>query len=87
MSEPRTTPRKFCEGPAASDKMDKIAVVDVDVRVKHPLYGQAIRRSSTCQAHDAQTPAGVGDLVLRMETRPLSATRRWRLVEILEKPK
>jgi small subunit ribosomal protein S17 len=65
--------------------MDKTVVVSVEDRVKHPLYGKVVRRSSKVKAHDEQNTAGIGDLVLIMETRPLSATKRWRLVEILEK--
>ena len=67
--------------------MDKTVVVEVEDRVKHPLYGKVIRRTSKVKAHDEPDSAGVGDLVLIMETRPLSATKRWRLVEVLEKAK
>ena len=67
--------------------MDKTVVVQVEDRVKHPLYGKVIRRTSKLKVHDEQNAAGVGDRVLLMETRPLSATKRWRLVEILEKAK
>jgi small subunit ribosomal protein S17 len=69
------------------DKMDKTVVVQVEDRVKHPLYGKVIRRTSKLKVHDEQNTAGIGDRVLLMETRPLSATKRWRLVEILEKAK
>jgi small subunit ribosomal protein S17 len=69
------------------DKMDKTAVVQDEDRVKHPLYGKVIRRTSKLKVHDEQNAAGVGDRVLVMETRPLSATKRWRIVEILEKAK
>ena len=62
-------------------------VVEVEDRVKHPLYGKVIRRTSKVKAHDEANAAGVGDLVLISETRPLSATKRWRIVEILEKAK
>ena len=79
--------RKTREGLVTSDKMDKTVVVEVEDRVKHPLYGKVIRRTSKVKAHDEQSSAGVGDLVLIMETRPLSATKRWRVVEILEKAK
>lgn len=79
--------RKTRRGYVVSDKMDKTVVVEVEDRVKHPLYGKVIRRTSKVKAHDEQNTAGVGDLVLIMETRPLSATKRWRLVEILEKAK
>ncbi|MCL2467782.1 MAG: 30S ribosomal protein S17 [Micrococcales bacterium] len=67
--------------------MLKTIVVEVEDRVKHPLYGKVIRRSSKVKAHDENQSAGIGDLVLIMETRPLSATKRWRLVEVLEKAK
>ena len=79
--------RKTREGLVVSDKMDKTVVVEVEDRVKHPLYGKVLRRSSKVKAHDEANSAGVGDLVLITETRPLSATKRWRLVEILEKAK
>jgi small subunit ribosomal protein S17 len=79
--------RKVREGLVVSDKMDKTVVVAVEDRVKHPLYGKVLRRTSKLKAHDEQNSAGVGDRVLLMETRPLSATKRWRLVEILEKAK
>jgi small subunit ribosomal protein S17 len=79
--------RKTRRGYVVSDKMDKTVVVEVEDRVKHPLYGKVLRRSSKVKAHDEQNTAGIGDLVLIMETRPLSATKRWRLVEVLEKAK
>jgi small subunit ribosomal protein S17 len=79
--------RKVREGYVVSDKMDKTVVVEVEDRVKHRLYGKVIRRTSKLKAHDEANSAGVGDRVLLMETRPLSATKRWRLVEILEKAK
>jgi small subunit ribosomal protein S17 len=79
--------RKTRRGYVVSDKMDKTVVVAVEDRVKHPLYGKVLRRTSKVAAHDAGNAAGVGDLVLIMETRPLSATKRWRIVEILEKAK
>jgi small subunit ribosomal protein S17 len=79
--------RKVREGLVVSDKMDKTVVVAVEDRVKHPLYGKVLRRTSKLKAHDEQNAAGIGDRVLLMETRPLSATKRWRLVEILEKAK
>jgi small subunit ribosomal protein S17 len=93
MSEPTTTTakprgeRKVREGMVVSDKMDKTIVVSLEDRVKHPLYGKVIRRTSKVKAHDEQNSAGIGDRVRLMETRPLSATKRWRLVEILEKAK
>jgi small subunit ribosomal protein S17 len=79
--------RKTLRGYVTSDKMAKTIVVEVEDRVKHPLYGKVIRRTSKLKAHDEANIAGVGDLVLISETRPLSATKRWRLVEILEKAK
>ena len=79
--------RKTREGLVVSDKMDKTVVVAVEDRVKHPLYGKVIRRTTKYKAHDEANEAGVGDRVLLMETRPLSATKRWRVVEILEKAK
>jgi len=79
--------RKSRRGYVISDKMDKTVVVAVEDRVKHPLYGKVLRRTSKVKAHDEANTAGVGDLVLIMETRPLSASKRWRLVEILEKAK
>ena len=79
--------RKTRRGYVVSDKMQKTVVVEVEDRVKHPLYGKVIRRTSKVKAHDEVNSAGVGDLVLIMETRPLSATKRWRVVEILERAK
>ena len=79
--------RKTRQGYVVSDKMDKTVVVEVQDRVKHPLYGKVMRRSSKVKAHDEANSCGVGDRVLIMETRPLSATKHWRVVEILEKAK
>ena len=79
--------RKARRGYVTSDKMDKTIVVEVEDRVKHPLYGKVIRRTSKVKAHDEANTAGIGDRVLINETRPTSATKRWRLVEILEKAK
>ncbi|GAB3544674.1 30S ribosomal protein S17 [Arthrobacter tumbae] len=79
--------RKTRRGYVVSDKMDKTVVVQVEDRVKHALYGKVLRRSSKVKVHDEQNTAGIGDMVLISETRPLSATKRWRLVEILEKAK
>jgi small subunit ribosomal protein S17 len=79
--------RKVREGLVVSDKMNKTIVVALEDRVKHPMYGKVIRRTSKVKAHDEANTAGVGDRVRLMETRPLSATKRWRLVEILEKAK
>jgi small subunit ribosomal protein S17 len=77
--------RKVREGLVVSDKMDKTVVVAVEDRVKHRLYGKVIRRTTKYKAHDEANACGVGDRVLLMETRPLSATKRWRVVEVLEK--
>ncbi len=77
--------RKTREGLVVSDRMDKTVVVAVEDRFKHPLYGKVVRRTSRLKAHDEQNSCGLGDRVLLMETRPLSATKRWRVVEITEK--
>ena len=79
--------RKVREGYVVSDKMDKTVVVLLEDRVKHALYGKVMRRSHKVKVHDEANAAGVGDRVQIMETRPLSATKRWRVVEILEKAK
>ena len=79
------TRRKVREGLVVSDKMDKTVVVSVEDRVKHALYGKVLRRTSKLKAHDEQNQCGVGDRVQIMETRPLSATKRWRVVQIVEK--
>ncbi|HEV7193213.1 MAG TPA: 30S ribosomal protein S17 [Jatrophihabitantaceae bacterium] len=83
----RTSFRKTREGLVVSDKMDKTVVVAVEDRVKHALYGKVIRRTNKLKAHDESNQVGVGDRVLIMETRPQSATKRWRVVEVLEKAK
>jgi small subunit ribosomal protein S17 len=67
--------------------MDKTIVVELEDRVKHPVYGKVVRRTKKVKAHDENNSAGIGDLVRIMETRPLSATKRWRLVSIIEKAK
>lgn len=92
MSETKTegvsrNDRKLREGYVVSDKMEKTIVVVLEDRKKHPLYGKVMRTTTKVKAHDEQNTAGVGDRVLLMETRPLSATKRWRLVEVLEKAK
>ena len=79
--------RKTREGIVTSDKMDKTIVVQIEDRVKHGLYSKVMSRAKKLKAHDETNSAGIGDRVLLMETRPLSATKRWRLVEILEKAK
>ncbi|GAA0989059.1 MULTISPECIES: 30S ribosomal protein S17 [Nocardiopsidaceae] len=90
MSENQTATRnyrKVREGYVVSDKMDKTVVVEVEDRIKHAMYGKVIRRTTKYKAHDEANSCGVGDRVRVMETRPLSATKRWRVVEILEKAK
>ncbi len=79
--------RKTREGIVVSDKMDKTVTVRIDDRVKHGLYSKVMSRAVKLKAHDESNSAGVGDRVLIMETRPISATKRWRVVEILEKAK
>ena len=79
--------RKTREGLVVSDKMDKTVVVEVEDRVKHALYGKVMRRTSRLKAHDENNEVRIGDLVRIMETRPLSATKRFRVVEIIEKAK
>ena len=86
-NEESRSARKVREGLVVSDKMDKTVVVAVEDRFKHPLYGKVVRRTSKLKAHDEANAAGIGDRVLLMETRPTSATKRWRVVEILEKAK
>ena len=83
----RRNDRKVREGLVVSDKMDKTIVVEVEDRVKHGLYGKVLRRTSKLKAHDEENTAGIGDRVQIMETRPLSATKRWRLVSVVEKAK
>jgi small subunit ribosomal protein S17 len=79
--------RKTRRGYVTSDKMDKTITVEIEDRVKHPLYGKVLRRTSKIKAHDEANTAAIGDLVVVMETRPLSASKRWRLVEVVEKAK
>lgn len=79
--------RKVREGLVVGDKMDKTVVVEVEDRVKHSLYGKVIRRTRKLKVHDEQNACGTGDRVMIMETRPLSATKRWRIIEILERAK
>ena len=79
--------RKTRLGYVVSDKMQKTVVVEVEDRVKHPLYGKVIRRTSKLKAHDETNDCGVGDRVLLMEVRPLSATKRWRVVEVEDRVK
>ena len=77
--------RKTREGMVVSDKMDKTIVVELEDRVKHPRYSKVIRRTTKVKAHDENGTAGIGDRVLLAETRPLSATKRWRLVQVIER--
>ena len=79
--------RKTRVGKVVSDKMDKTIVVAIADHVKHPTYGKIIKRTVKIHAHDENNLCGIGDTVKVMETRPLSATKRWRLVEIIEKAK
>jgi small subunit ribosomal protein S17 len=79
--------RKTREGVVVSDLMDKTVVVRVERLVRHPLYRRVIRRTSRCAAHDEQNECSVGDRVRITETRPLSKTKRWRVVTVVEKAK
>ena len=79
--------RKVRIGYVVSDKMEKTIVVELEDRVKHPLYGKIMRRTERVKAHDETNTAGVGDRVRIMETRPISANKRFRLVEVLERAK
>ena len=79
--------RKTRVGMVVSDKMDKTVVVAIADNVKHPTYGKIIKRTTKIHAHDEANECGVGDKVQVMETRPLSRTKRWRIVQIIEKAK
>ena len=79
--------RKVKVGKVVSDKMDKTIVVAIEDNVRHAKYGKIIKRTVKIHAHDEKNECGVGDKVAVMETRPLSKTKRWRLVEIVEKAK
>jgi len=79
--------RKIRVGQVVSDKMDKSIVVSVERRVKHPVYGKYVKKTSRFMAHDEENTCGIGDTVRIMETRPLSKRKRWRLVEVIEKAK
>ena len=79
--------RKTRVGKVVSDKMDKTIVVAIEDHVKHPVYGKIVKRTKTLHAHDENNECGIGDTVEVMETRPLSKTKRWRLVQIIEKAK
>lgn len=86
MSEARGM-RKTRVGVVVSDKMDKTITIAVKYRVRHPLYGKIMNRTTKIKAHDEKNECGIGDTVRVMETRPLSHDKRWRLVEIIEKAK
>ena len=86
MSEQRGL-RKTRQGVVVSDKMDKTIVVAITTRVRHPLYGKIVKRTTKLKAHDEENACGIGDTELVLETRPLSRDKRWRLVEIVEKAK
>ena len=86
MTEERTL-RKVRVGMVVSDKMDKTVVIAIEDNVKHPVYGKIIKRTLKVHAHDENNECGIGDKVKIMETRPLSKTKRWRVVEIIEKAK
>ena len=79
--------RKTRIGVVVSDKMDKTVVVSIKTRVRHPLYGKIMNRTSKLKVHDENNECGIGDTIKVMETRPLSKDKRWRLVEIIEKAK
>jgi small subunit ribosomal protein S17 len=96
-TEPRTSPttdaaedrgrRKMRQGLVVSDAMDKTIVVQISSQVRHPMYQKIVRRTTKLKAHDEQNEAHVGDTVRIMETRPLSKTKRWRLVQVMERAK
>ena len=77
--------RKVRIGKVVSDKMDKTAVVAIEDHIKHPLIGKIVKRTYKLKAHDEQNECGIGDTVRVMETRPLSKTKRWRVVNVIEK--
>ena len=86
MTEERTL-RKVRVGMVVSDKMDKTVVIAIEDNVKHPVYGKIIKHTLKVHAHDENNECGIGDKVKIMETRPLSKTKRWRVVEVIEKAK
>lgn len=87
MTEQRDTLRKVRVGTVVSDKMDKTVVIAIEDNVKHPVYGKIIKHTLKVHAHDENNECGIGDKVKIMETRPLSKTKRWRVVEVIEKAK
>ena len=84
---PARSNRKVRTGIVSSNKMTKTITVEVERKIKHPIYGKFLKKTSSFHAHDEENTAGIGDTVRIMETRPLSKTKRWRLVEIIEKAK
>ncbi len=84
---PRTTQRKVRQGTVVSNRMQKSIVVSIERKIPHPVYKKYFKRTVRLTAHDEKQEAGIGDLVRVMETRPISKTKRWRLVEIIEKAK
>ncbi|MBQ8849851.1 MAG: 30S ribosomal protein S17 [Clostridia bacterium] len=86
MTEERNL-RKTRVGYVVSDKMDKTVVISIEDNVKHPVYGKIIKRTLKVHAHDEENACGIGDKVEIMETRPLSKTKRWRIVKVIEKAK
>ncbi|MEG1559774.1 MAG: 30S ribosomal protein S17 [Clostridia bacterium] len=79
--------RKTRQGVVTSDKMDKTIVVAIKTKIRHPLYGKMVNRTTRFKAHDENNECGIGDTVKIMETRPISKDKRWRLIEIIEKAK
>ncbi|MGN6436160.1 MAG: 30S ribosomal protein S17 [Agriterribacter sp.] len=79
--------RKTKIGVVTSNRMDKTATVEIEIKVKHPIYGKFVKKTTKFHAHDEKNECGIGDIVKIMESRPLSKTKRWRLVEVVEKAK
>ena len=79
--------RKFRVGLVVSDKMDKTITIAIERQVKHPIYGKFVKQTTKLKAHDENNEAGEGDVVRIQETRPMSKTKRWRLVEVVERAK
>ncbi len=87
MTDEQRARRKVRTGVVISDKMDKTVLVRIDRKVRHPLYGKTVKRSTKLAAHDEANDAHIGDTVKVMETRPLSKSKRWRVVEVVERAK
>lgn len=87
MEELQRNLRKIRVGRVVSDKMEKSITVSIERKVKHPLYGKFMKKTSKLMAHDEKNECGIGDTVKVMETRPLSKNKRWRLIEVIEKAK